>query len=67
MLTPRQAAKMQVASITALIELLLPYVLGLPLKMRQSAVFRISPNFWWGLGLYTLPRYDSKSPHLNYT
>jgi hypothetical protein len=43
MLTPREAAKMQVASITALIDILLPHVLGLLLTMRQSAVSRIYP------------------------
>jgi hypothetical protein len=51
MLAPRQAAKMQVASVTALIELFLPPVLGLLLKMRQPAVSRIYPQLLMRVGL----------------
>jgi hypothetical protein len=35
MLAPKQAARMQVANVTALIRLFLPHVSGFLLKMRQ--------------------------------
>jgi hypothetical protein len=43
MLAPRQAAKMHVASVAALIESFLPHVLGLLLNLRQPDVSRIYP------------------------